>query len=466
MAVFRGTSAVSGLSLLLLLLVAGVVGALFSYMFVMGYYVSIGFRVPEKPSIAIVDATFPAQNASLFDVTVLNPSSSPSSATIEWIAVTIENNVLYFMEGGKVTPPLPYRIEPGDLKVFRCLWDWSNHTDETIGVLVFMEEQGSGATVWADTPFMRINVTDVLFNATYPTRFNVTVENQGEEYVNVTMITVTTEDGTTLTVTEVTPDLPHTLLPEGPSVTFNCTYDWTDYRNRSLTVTVETLQGYRDHYPQVTPPPVNLTITDALFDPADTTFFNLTLRNSMPPSAHIEITNITVTVENETTQDIAGVSPNLPYVLPPNTSENFTCFWNWTDYRNKTVTIAVHHLQGHPTSYPPLVTPPLVILNVTEAIFNTDHFNVTVRSSERSTIPVNITSVVLKVEVEYGPVENITDVVTSENESLPYQLEPDRSVILICRPTCLPCLRGETVTVTVYTKQGYTASLTTTIPTP
>ena len=84
MRIIKNTKALSKLSLILLLVVAGVVGALLSYLGVVGYYESLEYRNPETPSITISNASFDPRNTSYFNATFLYPtySTSRESATV------------------------------------------------------------------------------------------------------------------------------------------------------------------------------------------------------------------------------------------------------------------------------------------------------------------------------------------------------------------------------------------------
>ena len=141
----RNPRAISRLSLILLLLIAAITGALLSYMGVMSHY----YLVPEETSITITDVTFSTQNTTAFSVALLNPSYSPSDATVREIAVITSNNIVYFIN---IThPSLPHKIMAGKTETFTCLWDWSGYAREKIKVVVFIDE-GSGATFQVETP--------------------------------------------------------------------------------------------------------------------------------------------------------------------------------------------------------------------------------------------------------------------------------------------------------------------------
>jgi len=340
----RSVRALSRLSLTLLLLVAMIIGALLSYLWVVGYYVSLGIRVPETATITITNATFPMQNTTFFNVTLLTPSLSPSDAKVTQIAASTEDGVLHNV--AKVDPPLPHQLPKSVSKTFKCLWNWANYTGENIKIIVFITD-GSGATFQAKTPLVKLTITDVRFNSTISlTHFNMTVRSSklSETHVNITKITVNME-----TIENVTPSLPYALRPNA-SVAFTCTWNWTNYRGKTATIAVYTQQGYAAYYTQdVPPPPVVLKITEVLFNTTDTNHFNVTVQNSELSTTYVNVARITVTMENGTVREIAEVHPTItpPYTLHPNSSASFRCTWNWTDYRNKNVTVTVYTQQEY-----------------------------------------------------------------------------------------------------------------------
>ena len=427
-------------------MVAGIIGALISYMFVMGYYMSIGFRVPEETSIVIEQASFSPQNATAFNVSILNPSYSPSNATVNQVKVITGDTV----HSTEILHPSLREIKPGELKNFTCRWNWSNDTGEEVRILAFIAE-GSGATFKTTTPIMGITITETRFNAAETTNsFNVTVENQPSsvDYVNISKIIVAAD-----TVQELTPSpgLPHALNP-GDSETFKVPLTWTYYRNKTVTVTVHTLQGYTASDAPRTPLPVSLTITEAVFNETATNHFNLTVQNSASSPAYANITRISLTMENDTSLDINETAPSLPHIIPSGTSTTFTCSWNWTYYRDKNVTITVSQREGPSASYVK-ATPPPVLLTITGAVFNateTNHFNVTVKNSEFSILDANVTAIGVTPE---GAQENVIANVTP---TLPRVLSPNSSVEFTCLWNWTE-YQGVPVTITVYAV-GYTAS--------
>ncbi len=348
MSMTRDVKALSRFLIALLLLVAMVIGALLSYMWVIGYYESLQIQVPEITSISITNATFVPQDATFFNVTLLNPSFSPSDAKITKILVSTENGFLHSIT--EAYPSLPYQLARSASETFKCSWNWGNYTGEIVQIIIFIDD-GSGAAFPAMTPMVDLRISVDFDPAVSIKHFNVTLKNSVSSitYFNITDIAV---DGKTVPPENISIPLPYTLHPD-ESTTFTCTWNWTDYHGKDVTIAVNTLQGYTAYHTQTVPPPVNLTITEIIFNATDTSHFNASIQNSGLSPTYVNITRITLTMENGTTWELIEVNPTLtpPYSLNPNESVTFKCGWDWADYQGKNVTVTIHTLQSYVTSF-------------------------------------------------------------------------------------------------------------------
>ncbi len=340
MKLIRNAVGISKLILILLLLVAAIVGAVLSYMWTVGYYVSLGVQLPEAPTVTITDVDFDPQDPTFFDLTLLNPSFSPFSVNVTQVMASTEDGVLE-----NVGPLLPVKLAIGESKTLRFFWNWANYTDENVKIHVFVAD-GSGATFQKKTPLVKLAIIEAIFNSTISvTHFNMTIRNSVSSVtpVNITGVTVDSE-----TVQNVTPSFPYTLNPN-TSIPFTCYLNWTEYQGKKVSVEVETSQGYTAHRTQITPQPVVLAITDVLFNVTNTTSFSVTVQNSASSPTHVNVTRVTVNV-NETIQE-TELNVTLPYVLHPNSTVTFVCSWDWENYQGMTVTITVHTQQGFEIPY-------------------------------------------------------------------------------------------------------------------
>jgi len=453
----RNVKAISKLLIILLLLMATIIGAILSYLWVMGYYVSLEQVFPEDITVNITDYAFDYQNTSFFNVTIQCPTSykSKEPANITQITVSTEDGNLH--DRIDTDPPLPYKFQhKGEKETFKCVWNWANYTGETLRIIAFVAD-GSGPTFEVETPLVKLGITDIRFNSTISvTHFNMTVQNSASSvtHVNITEITVATE---TLTSENIEPSLPRRLDP-GPPVTLKCSWNWTNYQNTSVTVAVHTLQGYMNHTTKVTPLPVTLEITKVDFSPTNTTYSNITVRNNGVSPTYLNVTRIAVimdeqTVREWTVENGTEVDPHIPYTLNKSSSETFVCPWNWTEHRDKKVTVTVYTLQGFTAQYSQ-VTPAPIILEITEINFNplnTASFNVTVKNSEFSIADANITEITVILEDEASEKINVTD------PTLPKVLNRTQSILFNCTWSWAD-YSGKNVTIVVQTQEGYSAN--------
>ena|GEM_PF-374046 len=454
----RNIKAISRLALILLLLIFTTFGALISYLWVVGYYESLYIQIPETPTIAITNATFSSQNTTFFNVTFLNPTFSASEEPAEITGVTVSTRDGVSHNLTAVDPSLPLQLFRGESKTFRCIWNWANYTGQNITIHASLAE-GSGANFQSETPLVDLNIADVFFNSTISiNHFNMTVKNSEDSatYVNLTRIDVIAgtvkKEGVPTSIS-----LPYSL-DQNSSVTLKCSWNWTNYQNTSVTVIVRTLQGYASYRTYTTPNPVTLEVTDVVFDETDTNQFKVTVKNSEDSPTYVNITRITVTLENATVQEINGTiavpsfNATNPCVLNQNSSIMFTCPWNWTSYRDKNASITVHTSQGFTTSR---VQHTPSLLNITDVAFDvadTNHFNVTIKHSTHSFEEfVNITNIA--VTLENGIPQDLSVV---GPPFFGYALNRSESVTFKCIWNWAG-QRGKNVTVAAYALQGYSA---------
>ena len=340
MKVTRNLVGISKLILILLLFIAAIVGAILSYMWTIGYYISLESQPPETPTVTVTDVTFDPQDPTFFRLSLLNPSFSPFDANITKVMASTEEGVL----NDVVVDPAQPTISIGEAKTVKCFWNWADHTNENVKVHVFVAD-GSGATFQAKTPLVKLIISEVFFNSTIGvTQFNVTVQNSASSvtYVDISGVAVDSES-----IQNVTPSLPYGLNPNA-SVAFVCPLNWTDHQGKEVTVKVETSQGYMASRTHMTPQPVILAISDVLFNITETSSFSFVVQNNASSPTHVNVDRITVNVD-ETTEEITELNVTLPYVLHPDSKVTFVSSWNWADYQGMAVTIIVHTRQGFET---------------------------------------------------------------------------------------------------------------------
>jgi hypothetical protein len=242
MRLIRNAIGISKLILILLLLISAIVGAVLTYVWTEGYYQSIGFRILETATVTITNVAFDSQDPTFFNVSLLNPSISPSSVTVTRIMVSTEDEILHNVT--TVIPQLPVKLSISKSKTFKCIWNWTDYTGEDIKVHVVVAD-GSGSNLEKTIPLVKLTITDVVFDSTISlTRFNVTVQNSASSAIDVDVAGIIVNVNETAQEINVTnPELPYTLTKDS-TVTFVCSWNWTDYQNMTAEVTVRTLQQF------------------------------------------------------------------------------------------------------------------------------------------------------------------------------------------------------------------------------
>jgi hypothetical protein len=342
----RNVKAISKLLFILLLLLAMIIGSIFSYLLLVGYYINLETRIPENTTISVIDVNLDMQNAETFNITLLNPTYSPAEATIKEIWVATEDNEAHRILS--VNPQLPYELGKGKEETFNCAWNWGDYIGETMKVIVLVED-GSGAVYEIETASVRLEITAAVFATDDTQHFNLTIHNPEASVIdlNVTKITVSMENGTVFNVREITPSIPKVLLVDTYNP-FKCSWDWTYYRGMNATINVFTSQGYAYHLTKTTPKPAQLSITDAVFDVYNMTFFNITVKNSENSIVSANLTLVEMLLEDYTSLELSVESPpELPYTLPIGDTVTFKCLWDWVDNRGETIAITVKTPEGY-----------------------------------------------------------------------------------------------------------------------
>jgi hypothetical protein len=341
----RNLNAISKLLFILLLLLAMIIGSIFSYLLVVGYYINLDIKVPENTTLSVTDVSINMQNTETFNITILNPTYSPTKAKITEISVATQDNKVHKISN--VDPQLPYELDKGQEETFNCNWNWGDYTSETLKVIVMVED-GSGAVYEIETAAVGLKITAAVFTTADTQHFNITINNPegSASDLNVTKITVTMENGTVFQVREITPSIPKLLLIDTYN-TFKCSWDWTYYRGMNATINVYTSQGYAFHRTETTPKPAQLSIINPIFDTSNVTVFEITVKNSENSIVSANLTLVEILFSNGTTLEVPVESPELPYTLPIGDTVTFKCLWNWVNNREETIAIMVKTPEGY-----------------------------------------------------------------------------------------------------------------------
>lgn len=443
----REKRAISTLIVILLILCSLIIGGLTSYVWVLSNY----YLEPEnKIQLSIIDLNFAADHADYFYMTIMNPSHSPSGANITQIYYTIEGESNYHNVSTTEPESMPIRIERGTTKTVKCKTGWGEFAGKNITVHV-VPLDGSGASLSATTKFVKLDV-GTLFNATDSSKyFNVTVKNHEDSAINLTMINVYFNYYTLIPHENISIVLPKTFS-NGTLVSFDCTYDWSNTVNP--TVLVETAQGYIAYVTANVSATANLAIrTPLAFNESDPTEFNVTVANLADSSTSVNITSFDLTYDNGTQYHISSAytSPSLPYKLDINSTGTITCKWNWTNYRDRNVTITAYTKQGFVFPSKTVKTPSPVIFKIDTVDFNvtaSGFFLVNVTNIPGSTKSINVTQI------------NLNNNVTSFQP----QIIPVGETMQFNCTFDWTSLKGNTATVTVYVADGLLQANSTILP--
>ena len=198
------------------------------------------------------------------------------------------------------------------------------------------------------TAAVGLDITAAVFNTDDTQHFNLTIRNPSDSIIDLslTKIAVTMENGTEFNVRTTNPPIPRTLAVD-TYTTFVCTWDWTNYRDQNITISVYTSQGYETHLTKTTPRLVQLSITDTNFDTSNMSRFAITVENSANSLAIANLTQVQIQLADLSIVNITVESPELPYTLNIGGTVTLNCVWNWEDHRAETISIAVESAEGY-----------------------------------------------------------------------------------------------------------------------
>jgi hypothetical protein len=334
----RKIKAISRLLLILLLLLAMIIGSIFSYMIVVGYYLNIEINVPEETSLAITDVTFNPLNATAFTVTLLNPTYSAGDANITEILIASKDNKLHTVT--TTAPQLPFELKKGKETTIQCNWNWGNFTDQTIRVMVTVED-GSGSTYTIQTANVMMTFTP-NFSGLDTSQFNLTLRSieKSESKVTLTNITVTTENGDVFNINLQNQTLPKLFLA-GDEVEFICLWDWTDYQNTTIIINALTSEGFKFYYVEHLPSKSKFDITNITFDASDMTSFEIDVKIAEDQTLNSTKIAVVGVILSDSRSALTVLSPELPYDISPTETVHFEVEWEWEAYSGQDIIIGV-----------------------------------------------------------------------------------------------------------------------------
>jgi hypothetical protein len=416
-----------------------IVGALISYMWVMSNY----YYEPQSPDLIITDVNFAAEHAGYFNLTIMNPSHSPSAANISAIYFTVEGDTSIYNVTSTYPEQLPVVVERATSETIKCLSNWGEFAGKSITVYaVATNTAGSSRTV--KTPFTKIELEANLDPSIASRRFNITVMNDAASVTNLTLIRVSVDQ---YSVDNLTVALPLNVAVND-TVPIQCYYSLEVLVDP--VIRVDTAEGYYAEVQTNLTARVPLYITQVAFNETNTEEMKVTMFSSAASSTSVNITSIGVTYDNTTTY-LNGSLTNPPfvpdYVLDPNETVTFThCLWNWTTIRDKEITVTISNRQEFTPVSSTVKTPQSVVFRISGLDFNltdTGKFTINVTNVHISTEEINITQVKL----------NETSVASFESQTVGIGVEKQLNCTFDWTS-----LKGTNVNFTVITADGLNAS--------
>jgi len=190
-----------------------------------------------------------------------------------------------------------------------------------------------------------------------------------------------------------------------------------------------------------------LIVENVAFPILDFTYFNTTILNPSNSASDVNITAIRLSVEGkDEIHDVTKTEPEpLPFLITRGTRLTFKCEENWSNFAGETVRIEPVTENASIKSY--LHTTPKVELVVTpnfEDFESVEYFNLTLENSAQSIVNLTISEIKL-----FG-----TSINENVTPALPYVLSPSQRQTFQCNWNW-ESLRGQNVTITVKTAEGY-----------
>jgi flagellar basal body-associated protein FliL len=397
MKMYANVKGFSTITLILLIIVSAIIGGLISYAFTIAYYA----KIPEKTTLTITGVYINKENVRSFNVSVLNPSYSPSDAKISRIAISLKGETqLYNVVETEPSIGDGLTISRGEALNITCLTITKDNVPMSFGefvsvfagktIIVHVFAEGSpAANMEAVLPLVKLDiVTDFNPKISFK-KFNITLTNSLQSEVDLTVVDIIPG---VITVEKINPDVraQPVAIPRNESKLFIFNGDW--HGITSIKLEVKTEQGYV-FYRNVEMKTADATIKNVSFSEDHPDHFNVTVYN-FPGSANpVNVTRIECRLENGTalTFDCGSVG------IAPNSTRTFRFDWNWTEYRGKNVTVIAYFTQDFEAQTAVKTLPPIIVKILdAENTFNLkDHryFNITILNHFSSLEDINVTKI-------------------------------------------------------------------------
>ncbi len=411
---------VSTLLIIILMIISAIVGGIISYAFTIAYFT----KKPEGTTLAITDVRIDKEDVSQFTISVLNPSYSPTDATVSRIAISLEEEMqLYDVVKTEPTLENGIVIPIGESKNITCMKVRRDKANVTLGELIgsygfagkniimhVFSPDSVAANVKVKAPYVNLDIAEKFDSKFSFKKFNITLTNSPQSEVDIIIndILIGGIDA------QANRTIKGTIIPKnGVPVCFMFNGSWHGVVKTSIIV--YTKQGYIFRK-EAELKNVEATIQNVSFNIERRDHFNVTILNFAESAHYANLTMIKCRLNNGTYIPEKLCDP--PVGIAPNSTVTIRYDWNWTEYRGRNITIVAHFLQDFETAFYTAITPPPIIVKVLNetSVFNPkdkEHFNIAIQNHVSSIEAINVTKIVVK-----GAVLNGTKV----DPSLPYGL--------------------------------------------
>lgn len=294
-----------------------------------GYYAETSPNATASVLLLITDVAFNEMNPNEVSITVLNSELSSTPVDVSDIVLTYNNGTEYHINGSLTSPSLPHPLQTNSNVTFRCVWPWRDYRDKNVSITVYTKQGYTPVSETVKTPPEIIFKIMANFNLTDTEHFLVNVTNMPCSLQNITITQIKFDTNQTSFTSQ--------NITVGEWKQFNCTFDWTAFRNDTITVTVNA--SNKIAFQNVTLPYTYLKIINANFTTTENDKnFNVTIKNIENSLLNTTITRIVIRFENETVFEVTGIE----YMIEVGKNATLTFSWDWGLYENEEITISVY----------------------------------------------------------------------------------------------------------------------------
>jgi hypothetical protein len=310
-------------------------------------------NVTLSPSSARIESvTLNENDTDHFTVTVFNTENSTY-----YVNVTRIIAVLSQANGTTIENSYPaIGIAPNSTKTFTFNYTWKEYRGKSINLKAVTLQNLNTTTFTVTTPapiIVKVLNENSVFDLKDRTHFNITLQNHQSslEAINITEIVVE-ETGEVINGSKTNPTIPYGKIEPGQSTTFYCSIvNWTLRAGGNLTLAVytktnESLTAYTFEF-EFALPFAELNITNVSHTSlSGTKYLNVTIENKDYSAKSANITEITVTLGNQTT-----ILMQSQFRIAPNSSFVILGVFDWEGHLGENIVITVTTVEGIEASW-------------------------------------------------------------------------------------------------------------------